>query len=209
MPLKKATALLENLDGSVPFFEQCEWTQSLAAVAAVYRDDMDRVIPGPNRKVVQLIHTAAAAARTEWYLNNLRARHMISSKRLSLLPVGTTSNESLHHEINNFFRETPKIHKTTLSLKLKILQLSKLMTHNAALYYETPRQMAEAEVCWLARVPRKCGVLSSGGNGASSCRAMPRSSRHPCGCTHRGKRSVPKSKKASAKDQEAMYIVVH
>ena len=153
MPLKKATALLENLDGSVPFFERCEWTQSLAAVAAVYRDDMDRVVPGPNRKVVQLLHTAAAAARTEWYLNNLRARHMISSKRLSLLPVGTTSNESLHHEINNFFRETQKIHKTTLSLKLKILQLSKLMTHNAALYYETTRQMAEAEV--LARTCSK------------------------------------------------------
>ncbi|CAE7209382.1 unnamed protein product, partial [Symbiodinium microadriaticum] len=80
MPLRKATALLENLDGSVPFFEGCEWTQALAAVAAVYRDDMDRVVPGPNRKVFQLLHSAAAAARTEWYLNNLRARHTSSKE---------------------------------------------------------------------------------------------------------------------------------
>ncbi|CAE6972000.1 unnamed protein product [Symbiodinium sp. CCMP2592] len=149
MPLRKAAAILDNLNASVPFFERSEWSLSLAALAAVYRQDMDRVVPGPNRKVYQLLHSAAAAARTEWYFNNLRARHMIATSRLSLLPVGTTSNESLHHEINNFFRETQKIHKTTLSLKLKILQLSKQMTHNAALYHETTRQMAEAEV--LAR----------------------------------------------------------
>ena len=149
MPHRKATAILDNLDASVPFFERSEWSQSLATLAAVYRQDMDRVVPGPNRKVYELLHSAAAAARTEWYFNNLRARHMIATSRLSLLPVGTTSNESLHHEINNFFRETQKIQKTTLSLKLKILQLSKQMTHNAALYHETTRQMAEAEV--LAR----------------------------------------------------------
>ncbi|CAE7226703.1 unnamed protein product, partial [Symbiodinium sp. CCMP2456] len=126
MPLKKATAVLEHLNASVPFFERAEWSKSLAALAAVYRQDMDRVVPGPNRKVYELLHSAAAAERTEWYFNNLRARHAIATSRLSLLPVGTT-----------------------LSLKLKILQLSKQMTHNAALYHETTRQMAEAEV--LAR----------------------------------------------------------
>ncbi|CAE7313439.1 unnamed protein product, partial [Symbiodinium microadriaticum] len=149
MPLKKATAVLEHLNASVPFFERAEWSKSLAALAAVYRQDMDRVVPGPNRKVYELLHSAAAAERTEWYFNNLRARHAIATSRLSLLPVGTTSNESLHHETNNFFRETQKNHKTTLSLRLKILQFSKQMAHNAALYHETTRQMAEAEV--LAR----------------------------------------------------------
>ena len=149
MRMNIAEKILSELDASIPFFERIEWIRSLAALVAVHRGEVERVVPGPNRKMFELLHTAAAGPRTEWYLNNLRMRHAISQSRLSLLPVGTTSNEALHREINNWFRETQQMHKTTLELKLSIMSLGKLMTHNTALYWTTTRQMPEAEV--LAR----------------------------------------------------------
>ena len=102
----EATRLIANLDPSTPFYVRVEWMQLLAALVAVFRDEAERTAPGPNRKIWQLLHTATAADRTEWYSNNIRLRHSFPRQRLSLLPVGTTSNESLHHEVNCWFRET-------------------------------------------------------------------------------------------------------
>jgi hypothetical protein len=62
--------------------------------------------PGPNKTLVEILWCAAAPQRIEWYLNNTRQRHLMCSEQLSLLPAGTTSNEALHAEINNWFRQT-------------------------------------------------------------------------------------------------------
>jgi hypothetical protein len=55
---------------------------------------------------VEILWCAAAPQRIEWYLNNTRQRHLMRIEQLSLLPAGTTSNEALHAEINNWFRQT-------------------------------------------------------------------------------------------------------
>ena len=94
-----------------------------------HRSEMDRLAPGPNRKIYQLLHTASAPNRSGWYFNNLIMRHLLSAERLSMMSIGTSSNEALHHEINNWFRETQKLHKATLTLKLEIMQLAKVLTH--------------------------------------------------------------------------------
>ena len=52
-------------------------------------------------------------------------------------------------ELNNWFRQIQSLHKATLSLKLRIIILSKLVAHNAALYAPTARQMPSTHV--LAR----------------------------------------------------------
>ncbi len=83
-------------------------------------------------------------------MNNIRARHSVESSSLSLMPSGTTSNEALHSEINLHFRQTVKIHQSTLRLKCKTLCLKKQLTHNAALYRPTTRQAASSQV--LARI---------------------------------------------------------
>lgn len=69
---------------------------------------------------------------------HLRARRRMPLACHSLLHAGATSNESLHYEINQWFKQTQKLHQATLELKLHILQFSKLLTHNAALYRPTP-----------------------------------------------------------------------
>ena len=66
-----------------------------------------------------------------------------------LLPSGTTANEALHAELNGFFRQIQSMHRSTLCLKLQILRLGKLLSHNLALYSPTARQMPGAHV--LAR----------------------------------------------------------
>ena len=145
----QAENILQNLDPAKPFLLRLDWIQALAALASVHRSEMDRLAPGPNRKIYQLLHTASAPNRSGWYFNNLIMRHLLSAERLSMMPIGTSSNEALHHEINNWFRETQKLHKATLTLKLEIMQLAKVLTHNSAMYKPTTRQMPEAEL--LAR----------------------------------------------------------
>ena len=150
MRLRTAESFLANLDPSKPFYLRLDWIKALASLASVYKQEVERISPGPNRRIYELLFSAASAPRAEWYMNNVRARHMMEPRRLSLLPVGTTSNESLHHEINAWFRETQQIHQSTLQLKLQILQLCKNLSHNAALYRPTCRQMPHAEL--LSRV---------------------------------------------------------
>ena len=150
----EAVRLLEGLDPTTPFYSRTEWVQMLAAVVSVHRQEADRLAPGPNRRIWQLLHTASAADRSEWYLNNIRLRHSFPRTYLNLLPAGTTSNESLHHEINSWFRETQKIHQSSLKMKLRILRLGKLISHNAAMYHQTSRQLSQAIV--LARASSHC-----------------------------------------------------
>jgi hypothetical protein len=66
-----------------------------------------------------------------------------------MLPAGTTSNESLHAKMNSWFLQTQGLHQTTLKIKLSILTLSKLLSHNAALYSPTAAQLPSSQV--LAR----------------------------------------------------------
>ncbi|CAE7205271.1 unnamed protein product [Symbiodinium sp. CCMP2592] len=149
-----AQRLLNELDDEKPIYTRLEWIQLIAAVANVFRDDMTRLCPGPNKRVWQLLLGATSPERSEWYLNNLRIRHSLHARALPLLPVGTTSNESLHAEINRWFKETQMMHQATLEMKLEILRLGKLLSHNRALYHTTSCQMTHAEV--LARATRQC-----------------------------------------------------
>ncbi len=93
---------------------------------------------------------ATASDRIEWYLNNTRMRYAIAPSKHSLLPSGTSANEALYAEINNWFRQVRMMHQATLTLKLRVLTLSKQLSHNAALYSPTTRQMPNSVV--LARV---------------------------------------------------------
>ena len=61
-------------------------------------------------------------------------------RQLSLLPTGTTSNESLHREINRWFDNVKALHMATLRVKLRVLSLMKLLTHNNAMSAPTLQQ---------------------------------------------------------------------
>ena len=77
----------------------------------------------------------------------------------ALLPSGTTSNEALHYETNRCFKETQKLHLTSLQQKLDILQLGKLLSHNRAFCHHTTKQVQHGEV--LSRATRQSIWYSS------------------------------------------------
>ena len=80
-------------------------------------------------------------------------RKKLSRHVRELLPSGTASNEALHAEINNWFRQIQSLRHSTLKSKLDIMCLAKLLPHNVSLYSPTCRQMPEGIV--LARVLSK------------------------------------------------------
>ena len=65
---------------------------------------------------------------------------------LALLGSGTSPNESLHAELNQWFRNQPELYITTLQLQLDFGVLAKLMAHSAAMYRPTLRQLRQQTV---------------------------------------------------------------
>jgi len=104
MSVHKARRIADAIDVGQPFITRVEFIEGLAALVALFPQEVQKVAKGANRPVFKILHTAAAWERIEWYLNNTRLRYRISSGKLTLLPCGTTSNESLHAEINGWFK---------------------------------------------------------------------------------------------------------
>ena len=111
MSVHGANRIIDNMDDSRPFTTRVEFIECLAAIVALHPQEARKVAKGANRPLFQILHSAAAWQRVEWYFNNIRTRYLISSSRLSLLPTGTTSNEALHAEINGWFRQTVAMHQ--------------------------------------------------------------------------------------------------
>eukprot|EP00435_Cladocopium_sp_Y103_P014108 s4470_g3.t1 len=116
----KAQRLLCNSDHSSPWVCRADFIEFLAALSAVHRSETAKKTDD-GKTLAHLLHQAADGERLEWLFNNIRIRAKLSVAEKILLPVGTTSNESLHAEINGWFRQTQSIHQSTLKLKLGIL----------------------------------------------------------------------------------------
>ena len=149
MSSTRARQIQKELNGECPFYTRIEYIECLAALVVLFPDEAVRIAPGPNKAVYKIIWCAAAVDRVEWMFNNIRVRHSMPSSQCQLLASGTAANEALHAEINRWFRQTQQMHQSTLRLKLHILTLSKLVSHNAAMYRPTIRQLPSSIV--LAR----------------------------------------------------------
>lgn len=162
MAARTATRLLERCQASSPFLHRLEFLEGLAALSSVHSAEMDRIVPGPNKKVRTLLWNAGDPERMEWFLNNIRVRAQMEASRWELLPSGTSSNEALHAELNVCFRQTQTLHQSTLRLKLQCLTLAKQLSHESAMYHPSLRQVFVANpVCrhrmrgWEGRSPRR------------------------------------------------------
>ena len=99
-----------------------------------------------SQSLAKVLWCAAAGPRIEWYFNNMRCRHAAPRSILSLLGAGTGQSESLHHEINNWFRNQPELYSQTLQLQLEVNCLGKLISHNAAAYSPGLRQLDQQTI---------------------------------------------------------------
>ena len=67
MPRPAAESLLGSLDVRQPWASRVSFIEALAALAAVYPEELSRIIPGPNRSGHELLYSACAPARLEWF----------------------------------------------------------------------------------------------------------------------------------------------
>eukprot|EP00435_Cladocopium_sp_Y103_P008302 s3962_g2.t1 len=140
MPAGAAEKILGRLNSDVPLFCRVTFIETLAAICAKYDGEVSRKVTGTAKEVRKVLWSACAPERLEYLLNNLRIRHSMDARARCLLPTGTTSNEALHSEINAWARQIQEQHRSTLQLKLQILQLGKLLSHNVALCHPPLRQ---------------------------------------------------------------------
>jgi hypothetical protein len=105
MDLLQAKKVLSSIDVETPWLTELRFIQALAAICSVFSEEVSKV-SFSGATLHPLLCNLAGPAKCQWLLNDTRYRHTVRPERLPLLPSGTTSNESLHHEINYWFRET-------------------------------------------------------------------------------------------------------
>lgn len=163
-----AEKVLARLHPETPLFCRITFIETLAAICTKYDAEVSRKVTGTAKEVRRVLWSACAPERLEYLFNNLRARHSLSASSRALLPVGTTSNEALHAEINSWTRPIHELHRSTFHLELQILQLGKLLSHNVALCHPPLRQMQDNHSI-LARA--SCAPIWSDATWESSCSA--------------------------------------
>ena len=167
MGLPRAKRILDNLDGGQPLFCRITFIETLAALCAMFPNEVCRRVTGSNKEVKKVLWAASAPDRLEWLLNNLRVRHDMTPAQRALLPSGTSSNESLHAEINAWTKSIRSLHQSTSRMKLEIMQFGKILTHHVASCFPTVQQTSESvllarAVCkeiWTDAEWRKCCSL--------------------------------------------------
>jgi hypothetical protein len=147
MPKTKALECIMAIDGESPWYSVTAFTEAMAALVSVHWDTVNRSTPGVNKRLYHLMRSATDSARSQWYFNNIRARRFLPKEYIPLLPSGTCSNESLHHELNTYIHSTSSgLHTSTLELELWMISVAKLLSHNIALYNPQLRQYSQVEV---------------------------------------------------------------
>jgi hypothetical protein len=61
----------------------------------------------------------------------------------------------LNHEVNDWFRNMPEIYATTLQLELRMNQISKLISHNLAMYTPQLRQLSQQVLIAASHSPNR------------------------------------------------------
>jgi hypothetical protein len=147
MGIRRARTLASGLNTGVRFHRREDFIEHIAALVALFPKDMRR--RHLQRTVHALLYTACAPERVEWLFNGARTRAMFTAAERVLLPIGTTSNEALNNELKRHFLGQ-SMHLSTMTLKLRIFLIKKMMARTTALYHPTTVQFREFEIAHRA-----------------------------------------------------------
>ena len=150
MTLQRAASVLNHLEDEKPWYCRLDYIRALAAIAAAFPQEMARKTYVAGRRLGHVLWCVAAPEKVAWLFNAIIVRRSLPSTWMTLLSSGTTSNESLHSEVNRWWRNAPEQFPTTLELHLRVGHLGKLLAHNSALYSPTLRQVPHEQVLALA-----------------------------------------------------------
>ena len=146
MSIRQAKTLRGHLGINKGFENRAEFVEYLAALPVLYLEEMNKKLTSDTTCLQKLCCTAAPA-RIEWLLNNGRMIACLSASELTLLPIGTASNEALHRQLKDIiFGQS--MHGPTLKLKTRIFKTKKRIAHNSALYSPTCTQVDETDLLY-------------------------------------------------------------
>ena len=146
--LQEAETYLENLDIETPFTTLEGFLKAIACLFVVQRRELAKT--GRLRvSLANMLANFVEPGNCGWLFNNQYRRASIPEHQRSLLATGTTGNEALHAELKLAFRQTIRLHQSTLVTKLHIFGVGKLIAHVASLTRPTSRQMRFMDI--LAR----------------------------------------------------------
>lgn len=147
MRLAEARGIHERLDDTTPFYNRLEVLTAMASLSALHWPEVNKKTQVQGVKLHTLLWRAMAPHKMEWYFNNTRMMHSLPSDMLKLVANGSTSNESLNHEINAASKNQPTPrHLDSVAGQMQIFHLGKLLSHNCALYFPTTSLMRPADV---------------------------------------------------------------
>ena len=142
MSKDEAERVIGALDGSTPFVNRAGFVEALAALVALYPNEVSKQTASGTTLKHKLV-CAAAPANVEWLLNDTRFRQELTAEEVELNPTGSASNEALHAEVNRWLDGIHELHQPVLKLKVRCFQMVKLLTHNSALYSPTTVQIPQ------------------------------------------------------------------
>ena len=106
MSPQRAASVLNHLEDEKPWYCRLDYIRALAAIAAAFPKEMARKTYVLGRSLGHILWCAAAPDRVAWLFNGIIVRRSLPTAWLTLLPSGTTSNESLHAESNRWWRNS-------------------------------------------------------------------------------------------------------
>ena len=137
MPLADARRRLSSLDGNLPYLQRIDYMRDMAALCAVYRDEVVKKTAQAGAPLSTILWRATKPTKVGYYFNHLRRLAAVPERQRPQLSSGTTAVEVLNKEINNVFRHVQYMYQSTLILGCEAFAFSKLLTHNVAEYCPT------------------------------------------------------------------------
>ena len=139
MPLPEAQKIIDDLDYRTPWKFVSEFIRAVAALSALFPDDMAIKTTSQGRTVRQLLAAMCSDKKVQYLFNNLRSRYALPKSMQRMQAVGTTAVESINKQINQLIRFMNSYYIETLVLKLTMYHWLHLKAHNNALYRSTVR----------------------------------------------------------------------
>ena len=105
----RAVSFLNDLDDTKPWYSKLEYIQGVTSMAAVFEKEMSRKTYQQGRDIRSILMSSCTADKIAWYWNNQIIRHRMTRAMVALLGSGASPNESLHHEVNTWWRSQPEL----------------------------------------------------------------------------------------------------
>ena len=138
-----------SIDTTTGFKSRSEFCNYIVSAAQAYPSCV-RKKTRTARQIGDLMCASCDPETIEWHLNNERIRKEIDHPILEFMAVGATGSEALNSELKHRSAGINQLHASTMRLKLRVSQLSKLLAFSSAMYDRTAVQMRQCVV--LARV---------------------------------------------------------